>query len=131
MADVIFWNCRIILFEKLLQRSGSLEALGLNSRHCGDQMVVDMKRNKSDVSACMIKGQEVERVTVYKYLGTLIDDKLTFDENSYVIYKKCRQRMHVLYTLRSLHVNNMILERCYQAFIQFWRDVTKLLFSQS
>ena len=82
------------------------------------EMVVDMKRNKSDVSACMIKGQEVERVTVYKYLGTLIDDKLTFDENSNVIYKKCRQRMHVLYTLRSLHVNNMILERCYQAFIQ-------------
>ena len=82
------------------------------------EMVVDMKRNKSDVSACMIKGQEVERVTVYKYLGTLIDEKLTFDENSNVIYKKCRQRMHVLYTLRSLHVNNMILERCYQAFIQ-------------
>ena len=82
------------------------------------EMVVDMKRNKSNVSVCMIKGQEVERVTVYRYLGTIIDDKLSFNENSDAIHKKCRQRMHVLYTLRSLNVNNMILERCYHAFIQ-------------
>ena len=80
-------------------------------------MVVDMKRNKSNVSVCMIKGQEVERVTVYRYLGTIIDE-LSFNENSDAIHKKCRQRMHVLYTLRSLNVNNMILERCYHAFIQ-------------
>ena len=66
----------------------------------------------------MIKGQEVERVAVYRYLGTLVDEKLSFNENSDIINKKCRQRMHVLYTLRSLNVNNVILERCYQAFIQ-------------
>ena len=82
------------------------------------EMVIDVKRNKSEVRACMIKGQEVERVNAYRYLGSWIDDKLVFDVNSDAIHKKCRQRMHVLYTLRSLHVNSTIMERCYQSFIQ-------------
>ena len=61
-------------------------------------MVVDRKRNKSNVNACMIKGQEVERVAVYRYLGTLVDEKLSFNENSDITNKKCRQRMHMFYT---------------------------------
>ena len=81
-------------------------------------MVIDLKRSTSDVEECMIKGEEVERVEVYKYLGTMIDNNLTFKANSDVIFKKCKQRMHVLYTLRAFNVNKVIMERCYQSFIQ-------------
>ena len=93
--------------------------------HCLDlnvkktkEMVIDLKRSTSDVEECMIKGEEVERVEVYKYLGTMIDNNLTFKANSDVIFKKCKQRMHVLYTLRAFNVNKVIMERCYQSFIQ-------------
>ena len=64
-----------------------------------------------------IKGKQVERVNEYKYLGTVIDNKLTFDANADVIHKKCRQRLYILYTLRSLRVDEKILQRCYKAFI--------------
>ena len=84
------------------------------------EMVVDLKseKKKSTVNACMIKGQEVERVNVYKYLGTTIDSKLSFKQNTDEVFRKCRQRLHILYTLRALKVNKTIMERCYQSFIQ-------------
>ena len=33
------------------------------------------------------------------------------------VFKKCRQRMHILYTLRAFKVNSVIIDRCYHAFI--------------
>ena len=80
-------------------------------------MVIDFKREQTDNPPLYIKGQQVERVSEYKYLGTVIDNKLSFDSNSDMIHKKCRQRLHILYTLRSLRVDEKILQRCYQAFI--------------
>ena len=35
-----------------------------------------------------------------------------------MIYKKCRQRMMILYQLRSLMVSNKILIQCYHAFVE-------------
>lgn len=49
--------------------------LGLNVKKT-KEMVIDLKRKRIELDACMIKGEEVERVNVYKYLGTVIDDKL-------------------------------------------------------
>ena len=48
---------------------------------------------------------------------TVIDNKLSFHKNCDVIFKKCRQRMHVLYTLRAFRVNGRIIEKCYHAFV--------------
>ena len=37
--------------------------------------------------------------------------------NCDMIFKKCRQRMHVLYSLRAFHASGKIIERCYKAFV--------------
>ena len=41
-------------------------------------MLVDYKTNRSDVAALQLKGQTIERVEEYKYLGSIIDNKLAF-----------------------------------------------------
>ena len=82
------------------------------------EMVVDFKRQKSDIPPLDIHGQTVERVTEYKYLGTVIDNKLTFSSNVEGVYKKCRQRMHLMYQLRAYMVSSKILEKCYRAYVE-------------
>ena len=82
------------------------------------EMVVDFKTDRTDVGALQINGQVVERVAEYKYLGTVIDNKFKFKKNTEIIHKKCRQRMVMLYQLRSLMVSSKILIQCYQAFVE-------------
>jgi hypothetical protein len=82
------------------------------------EMIVDYKRNKTDVAALHLKGQTVERVEEYRYLGTIIDNKLTFSKNADAIHKKCKQRMYILYQLRSLMVSSKIIQQCYHAFVE-------------
>ena len=40
-----------------------------------------------------IHDQKVEIVTTYKYLGTVFDNKLRWDDNTGIIIKKCQQDM--------------------------------------
>ena len=60
----------------------------------------------------------VERVSIYRYLGTLIDDKLTFQQNTDAVYKKCQQRMYLLRKLRSLNIRPDILKAFYSSHIE-------------
>ena len=69
--------------------------------------------------------QEVEIVTMYKYLGTVFDNKLRWDDNTEVIIKKCQQG---LYFLRKL-TNSLLIKK---KFVQvLWRVCFALLFSAS
>ena len=52
------------------------------------EMVVGFKRDRTDVALLAIGGQTVERVQEYRYLGTVIDDKFTFNKNTAIIHKK-------------------------------------------
>ena len=49
-------------------------------------------KKEGDVSELIIEGVAVERVNEYKYLGTVLDNKLTFECNTNYIVKKCHQR---------------------------------------
>ena len=40
-----------------------------------------------------IDGMKVERVTEYKYLGTVSDNKLNFNKNTDFIHDKCQPRI--------------------------------------
>ena len=66
----------------------------------------------------VIKGEKVERVSQYKYLGTVLDSKLNFDQNTALIQKKCHSRMYLLQKLRNLNVNPSVLQMFYLAFIE-------------
>jgi len=66
----------------------------------------------------MINGDKVETVTEYKYLGTIIDNKLSFSQNTDAIYKKCQTRLHFLRKLRSFNVDSTIMSLFYKCCIQ-------------
>ena len=53
------------------------------------EMVVDFQRNPPPVPDLFIDDVAVERVDEYKYLGTVLDNNLTFDSNADSIHKKC------------------------------------------
>ena len=56
-------------------------------------------RKKGDVGELIIEGVTVERVIEYNYLGTVLDNKLTFECNTNNIVKKCHQRMFCMFRL--------------------------------
>ena len=67
---------------------------------------------------CVLVGQKVERVNEYKYLGTVIDDKLNWNENSKVLYGKANQRLFFLRKLRKFNVDRNILTLFYRSVVQ-------------
>ena len=69
--------------------------------------------------AIRIKGQQVEQLSSFKYLGTILDGKPTFTENRDSIYKKARQRLfRSLRRLRNLNVAAPILVSVYGGLIE-------------
>lgn len=46
------------------------------------EMVIDFQRNTTELDPVVIHGQEVDLVDQYKYLGTIFDNTLRFEENT-------------------------------------------------
>ena len=65
-----------------------------------------------------MSGEEVEQVTDFKYLGTIIDNKLTFQTNAESIYKKARQRLYLLRQLRSFNASKHTLTMVYRSLTE-------------
>lgn len=82
------------------------------------EMLIDFRKNPQNVPDLYICGEKVERVSEYKYLGTIIDDKLNFTANTNLIYRKCQSRIFCLQKLRSLNVNTKVLQGFYRCFIE-------------
>lgn len=70
--------------------------LKLNVANTG-KIVVDFRRNKSCISTLVIKDEEVRIVRQYKYIGTIIDDRLEWTVNTEACYKKAHKRMYHLF----------------------------------
>ena len=84
-------------------------------------MIIDFRRGPLPIADLVIDGKAVDRVTEYKYLGTIIDNTLKFDCNTRATNKKCQSRMYCLQKLRSLNVNPVnpsILAQFYRCFIE-------------
>lgn len=82
------------------------------------EMVINFGRSTTGPPTLQIDGQTIERVEEYKYLGTIIDHRLTFKSNTDWIFNKCQQHLHFLCKLRRLQVNKSILQLFYKSFIQ-------------
>ena len=65
-----------------------------------------------------MSGGEVEQVTDFKYLGTTIDHKLSFQKNADGIYKKARQRLYLLRQLRSFNASKHTLTMVYRSLTE-------------
>ena len=60
----------------------------------------------------------MERVSSFKYLGTVLDEKLSLTENVDYFYKKAQQRLFLLRTLGSFNVRKDIVESVYRSLIE-------------
>ena len=63
-------------------------------------------------------GEPVEQVDSFKYIGVILDDKLSFTEHVTAVKKKSQQRLHVLRKLRAFYVDPLLLLRLYRSIIE-------------
>ena len=56
----------------------------------------------------VIKGEVVERVNEYKYLGVIFDEKLDWVNNSKKIQSKVNQRVFFMYNVAKFNVDTKI-----------------------
>ena len=73
------------------------------------EMIVDFRRQEHSPGKTIIHNNEVEIVSNYKYLGTIFDDKLKWDDNTEEIVKKGQQRLYLLRKLNYFSVDQKIL----------------------
>lgn len=81
-------------------------------------MIIDFRRHAHTHQVTTIKGQAVECVQSYKYLGTIIDSKLNFEENCEAVCKKGHQRLFCLRKLSYFHIDKTMMILFYRAFIE-------------
>ena len=82
------------------------------------EMVIDFRRNGADHENVIIHNQVIEQVDSYKYLGTVIDDKLSWRANVQSVYKKANKRLFFLRKLKSFHIDATILTLFYNSVIK-------------
>ena len=82
------------------------------------ELVIDFRTREHSTGTTVIHGEDVEIVSSYKYLGTIFDDKLSWDENTNAVVKNCTQRMYYLRKLNSFNVDRTIMKLFYSAFIE-------------
>jgi hypothetical protein len=81
------------------------------------ELIIDFRKTSTPIRDLILNGAKVERVKEYKYLGTIIDEKLTFTSNTQAIHKKCQSRIHCMQKLRKLGTNTQILQTFYSSFL--------------
>ena len=64
------------------------------------EMCIDFRKNQRCPKPVYIKGEAVERVDTYKYLGVVFDSKLNWKEN---MLKKVNSKMYWMRKLRSFN----------------------------
>ena len=81
-------------------------------------MIIDFRKEPNNIQPLTIKGEDVRIVNKYKYLGTTIDDKLNWSDNTDIICKKANQRLFFLRKLRQYKVSIPIKQLFYQSVIE-------------
>lgn len=76
------------------------------------EIIIDFHKEHEDHAPLIIKGQEVEQVTSFKFLGTYITEDLTWSLNSTLV-RKVQQRLYFLRTLMKNHLPAELLRAFY------------------
>eukprot|EP00918_Siedleckia_nematoides_P068786 GHVU01149978.1.p1 GENE.GHVU01149978.1~~GHVU01149978.1.p1 ORF type:complete len:237 (-),score=5.26 GHVU01149978.1:1622-2332(-) len=80
------------------------------------ELVFDFRKNQVH-KQITINGDKVEECESFKYLGVIIDKNLNWSEHAKYVINKCRQRLYLLYVLKSFNVNSKIVYLFYLATI--------------
>ncbi len=81
-------------------------------------MIIDFRKNVPMHKVTYIKGQTVDSVQSYKYLGTIIDSKLSFEANCEAVCRKGHQQLFFLRKLCKFHIDKTLLIMFYHAYIE-------------
>ena len=83
------------------------------------EIIFDFRTSKpTEVMPIQIKEENIEIVETYRYLGTVIDNKLSWADQCKTVVSKSQQRMYFLRKLRSFHVDRTILRLFYKSVIE-------------
>ena len=82
------------------------------------ELIIDFSKTPVQHEPLEINDETVEVVEEYKYLGTVIDNKLNFSSHIDEIYKKANSRMFFVRKLCKLNVSNKIMDLFYSSILQ-------------
>ena len=78
------------------------------------EMIIDFRISCSHPSSIVLKGSKVDRVSSYKYLGIMIDDKLAWHDHIDYLIKRLNVRMYCFRKLNYFHVDKRIRALFYE-----------------
>ena len=112
--------CEQFYFDHVfaLQDWCSASALQLNAGKTKELIVDFTKASGNTHRPVTVGNDDVEVVESFKYLGTFIDSKFSFQNNTDYIFKKAMQRLFLLRKLRSFGVSGNVLETVYKSLIE-------------
>ena len=82
------------------------------------EMIIDFRVKKEEMKPVLINSQPVDVVENYKYLGTIIDNKLSGCDNAQRIYKKANQRLYFVRKLNHVNVSKTIMTLFYKSVVE-------------
>jgi len=82
------------------------------------ELLFTNQRHNPNPDPVTINSSTIERVTQYKYLGTMLTSKLKFAENTEVLTDKVSKRLYIMKRLSSLGVSTTTIKLAYEAFIE-------------
>ncbi|XP_078001064.1 uncharacterized protein LOC144453614 [Glandiceps talaboti] len=82
------------------------------------EIIVDFRRNPSDIVPLVINNSEVEIVQYFKFLGVYLSADLKWEINTDHIVKKAQKRLFFLRRLRSFRVSQGLLIKFYRAVVE-------------
>ena len=81
-------------------------------------MLTDFRKSPAVIPDLFTDGVKVQRVTEYKYLEAVLDNKLNLNKNTDFIHKRCQPRIFLLQKQRSLNVSAAVLHTFYRSCIE-------------
>lgn len=82
------------------------------------ELIIDFRRKKHVIDPITIKGETIEQVDSYKYLGITIDSKLQWGEHISNTLKKVNKRLYFVRKLGQLKVDKKLITLFYGSIIE-------------
>ena len=82
------------------------------------EMTVDFGKKKTPIAIIIIKGEPIERVDCFKFLGTIIPSDLGWGNNTDAVAKKAQQRLYFLRELKTFGLRREILVQFFRSAIE-------------
>ena len=83
------------------------------------EMIEDFRKRKNPFAPIFVKGNSIERVDCFKFLGTIISSDLVWENNTDALVTKAQQRLFFLRQLKKFGLRREILVQFYRSAIEY------------